>query len=357
MGPNHAAMAGWIRENDPTRPIHYEGAAAKPRDPAWVDVVSRMYTRIPELAKMAKDPAETRPIVLCEYAYARGNAVGNLKEYWDLDRVAGPADRRLHLGLGGQGPAQARRRRARVLGLRRRLRRRAERRHDGLQRHRAPRPDARSRSSTRSRRSTSGSTRRRVDAAAGRAAGEERLRLPLLDFVEVLVERRARRPGRRRGPDAGARPRAEAGGRAAAPPEARRAGAGGRGVPERPLRPREGRALGEGGARGGLGAAPAAAGPEAPAAVALAAMPPRRARRVGARPHRDGRGLQRRGGPRDRRPRVVPPRGARARRLAARPELLARAARQRHRLPAAQRHAPTRSRRGRRPARSGGSLP
>ena len=93
MGPNHAAMAGWIRESDPTRPIHYEGAAMKPRDPAWVDVVSRMYTRIPELAQMAKDPLDTRPVVLCEYAYARGNAVGNLKEYWDLieseDRLLG----------------------------------------------------------------------------------------------------------------------------------------------------------------------------------------------------------------------------------------------------------------------------
>ena len=93
MGPNHAAMAGWIREHDPTRPIHYEGAAAKPRDPAWVDVRSRMYTRIPELATMARDTSDDRPIVLCEYAYARGNAVGNLEEYWDLieseDRLIG----------------------------------------------------------------------------------------------------------------------------------------------------------------------------------------------------------------------------------------------------------------------------
>ena len=93
MGPNHAAMAAWIREHDPTRPIHYEGAAARPRDPAWVDVMSRMYTWIPELAKMARDPSDDRPIVLCEYAFARGNAVGNLKEYWDLiqseDRLIG----------------------------------------------------------------------------------------------------------------------------------------------------------------------------------------------------------------------------------------------------------------------------
>jgi len=84
-GPNHAAMSGWIRAHDPTRPIHCEGAAAL-RDPPWVDVISRMYTRIPRLAEMAKDAADARPIMLCEYAYARGNAVGNLKDYWDVIR-------------------------------------------------------------------------------------------------------------------------------------------------------------------------------------------------------------------------------------------------------------------------------
>jgi beta-galactosidase len=83
-GPNHAAMAGWIHAQDPTRPVHYEGAAARPKDPAWVDVISRMYTRIPQLAAMAKDTSDSRPIMLCEYAYARGNAVGNLKDYWDV---------------------------------------------------------------------------------------------------------------------------------------------------------------------------------------------------------------------------------------------------------------------------------
>ena len=30
LGPNHAAMAGWIHEFDMTRPVHYEGAQGYP---------------------------------------------------------------------------------------------------------------------------------------------------------------------------------------------------------------------------------------------------------------------------------------------------------------------------------------
>jgi len=85
-GPNHAAMAGWIKDYDPTRPIHYEGAQASPTDPAYVDVISRMYARIEQIVRIATDPVDTRPMVLCEYAHAMGNSVGNLKEYWDAIR-------------------------------------------------------------------------------------------------------------------------------------------------------------------------------------------------------------------------------------------------------------------------------
>jgi len=85
-GPNHAAMAEWIHYYDPTRPVHYEGAAARPRDPDYVDMISRMYARIPEIIRLATDPDDNRPMVLCEYAHAMGNSVGNLKEYWDAIR-------------------------------------------------------------------------------------------------------------------------------------------------------------------------------------------------------------------------------------------------------------------------------
>ncbi|MFH1717414.1 MAG: glycoside hydrolase family 2 TIM barrel-domain containing protein, partial [Planctomycetota bacterium] len=85
-GPNHAAMAGWIKDYDPTRPIHYEGAAGDPVDYPYVDMISRMYARIPEIIRLATDPIDDRPMVLCEYAHAMGNSVGNLKEYWDAIR-------------------------------------------------------------------------------------------------------------------------------------------------------------------------------------------------------------------------------------------------------------------------------
>jgi beta-galactosidase len=85
-GPNHAAMAAWIKDYDPTRPIHYEGTQGQPKDPYYVDIISRMYALIPEIIRLATDPVDDRPMVLCEYAHAMGNSVGNLKEYWDAIR-------------------------------------------------------------------------------------------------------------------------------------------------------------------------------------------------------------------------------------------------------------------------------
>ena len=84
-GPNHAAMAGWVKEFDPTRFVHYEGAQGNPV-PAYVDVISNMYTTVHDLKWMGENPQYKRPIMLCEYAHAMGNSVGNLKEYWDVIR-------------------------------------------------------------------------------------------------------------------------------------------------------------------------------------------------------------------------------------------------------------------------------
>jgi beta-galactosidase len=92
-GPNHAAMAGAIHQLDPTRFIHYEGAEALPIDPFYVDMRSRMYFTLDEFEEILAIKEDPRPIMLCEYAYTRGNAGGNLKKYWDYiedhDRVFG----------------------------------------------------------------------------------------------------------------------------------------------------------------------------------------------------------------------------------------------------------------------------
>ncbi|MGM9790382.1 MAG: glycoside hydrolase family 2 TIM barrel-domain containing protein [Candidatus Cryptobacteroides sp.] len=96
LGANHAAMAGWIKEEDPTRPIHYEGAmglplqrpASKPNqnDRSFVDMVSRMYPAYTTLEEMALNPDIDKPIVMCEYAHSMGNSTGGMNDYWDTIR-------------------------------------------------------------------------------------------------------------------------------------------------------------------------------------------------------------------------------------------------------------------------------
>ncbi|HMT75295.1 MAG TPA: glycoside hydrolase family 2 TIM barrel-domain containing protein [Chitinophagaceae bacterium] len=119
-GPNHAAMAAWVKDFDMTRPLHYEPAMGSPKeegyiDPSdpkylksndhshriqnpldqyYVDVVSRMYPSdytAPLLVNQKN--GDNRPIFFCEYAHAMGNSAGNLKDFWDqwrtLPRVIG----------------------------------------------------------------------------------------------------------------------------------------------------------------------------------------------------------------------------------------------------------------------------
>lgn len=79
-GPNHAAFAGWIREKDPSRALHYEGGGARTSS---TDMVCPMYMRVWDTVKIANDPTETRPLILCEYSHAMGNSNGNICEYWE----------------------------------------------------------------------------------------------------------------------------------------------------------------------------------------------------------------------------------------------------------------------------------
>jgi beta-galactosidase len=78
MGENFEHMAAFARAADPTRPVQFEPAR---RDPV-TDIVCPMYHRIPWIVDYAKS-APDRPLILCEYAHAMGNSVGNLQDYWD----------------------------------------------------------------------------------------------------------------------------------------------------------------------------------------------------------------------------------------------------------------------------------
>ena len=82
-GPNHDAMAAWIRTLDTSRLIHYEGAYDAP----MVDVVSVMYPHVDRLIEQGKRTDDPRPFFMCEYAHAMGNGPGNLKEYWEAIRT------------------------------------------------------------------------------------------------------------------------------------------------------------------------------------------------------------------------------------------------------------------------------
>lgn len=93
-GPNHDRAADWIRQHDPTRLVHHEGAV-KPR---WDqggpneyetggeranDFINPMYESVPGVIEWARKTKETRPFILCEYCSTTGNSGGCLKEYWD----------------------------------------------------------------------------------------------------------------------------------------------------------------------------------------------------------------------------------------------------------------------------------
>jgi beta-galactosidase len=77
-GTTFEAASEWIHRRDPSRPVHYERAGRR----YHTDIVCPMYSRIESIVQYAQEKQE-RPLIMCEYAHAMGNAVGNLKEYWE----------------------------------------------------------------------------------------------------------------------------------------------------------------------------------------------------------------------------------------------------------------------------------
>ncbi|WP_129837732.1 glycoside hydrolase family 2 TIM barrel-domain containing protein [Streptomyces sp. RFCAC02] len=91
-GPGLSAMAAWIRERDPSRPIHYENDPTYPDS----DIYSRMYAPHAEVDAIGRHEEEpfddpeldahrrSLPFLLVEYAHAMGNGPGGLADYQRL---------------------------------------------------------------------------------------------------------------------------------------------------------------------------------------------------------------------------------------------------------------------------------
>ena len=87
-GVNYEAAARWVKEYDPSRLTHYEGAQHQPKgDTASkdaLDVHSRMYPSIQEIEEYFSDGQVKKPYVLCEYIHAMGNGPGDAEDYWEM---------------------------------------------------------------------------------------------------------------------------------------------------------------------------------------------------------------------------------------------------------------------------------
>ena len=78
-GKHFQTIYDWTKKYDNTRPVQYEGS----RKDGVSDIYAPMYARIWALREFVNQ-RRPRPMILCEYAHAMGNSVGNLQDYWDL---------------------------------------------------------------------------------------------------------------------------------------------------------------------------------------------------------------------------------------------------------------------------------
>ena len=103
-GRNLAAMYRWAKRRDATRPVQYCEVTSRKfcqKFIAWAkahggdgsqyqlrgeegdsDVVCPMYPTIDIIVAYSR-ANPTRPLVMCEYAHAMGNSLGNFQDYWD----------------------------------------------------------------------------------------------------------------------------------------------------------------------------------------------------------------------------------------------------------------------------------
>ena len=78
-GDNFTAVYKWIKERDPSRPIHYERAIMGPN----TDLYCPQYPGVKHLKAYAAKK-QSLPMIISEYSHAMGNSTGNLVDLWDV---------------------------------------------------------------------------------------------------------------------------------------------------------------------------------------------------------------------------------------------------------------------------------
>jgi len=78
-GVNFQAGYSWMKSVD-SRPVMFEQANLR----HTTDIYAPMYATIGQLINYAQSTNNYRPAIMCEYAHAMGNSVGNLQDYWDV---------------------------------------------------------------------------------------------------------------------------------------------------------------------------------------------------------------------------------------------------------------------------------
>ncbi len=79
-GPNLEAACAWIHQRDSGRPVQHDSTEAKPITDT--DITCPTFPNPRRLKEYVLWP-ETRPFIMSEYEYARGNSGGDLAVYWD----------------------------------------------------------------------------------------------------------------------------------------------------------------------------------------------------------------------------------------------------------------------------------
>lgn len=80
-----ARLVQFFKDRDDSRMVHYEGMSGGEKGSTAIDMVSHMYYD-PAASEGYGKGKSHMPYILCEYCHAMGNAVGSLKEYWDIIR-------------------------------------------------------------------------------------------------------------------------------------------------------------------------------------------------------------------------------------------------------------------------------